>query len=172
MLAPEPPPTSGSDQSRVHGSRAYKGVELIDKPAPNASPMTTPRTPNTTRTKALGHARQESIQARRRRHEERRAEANVPEETDADLRGDVDALDTPAIPDTSGTEISKPASLKGLFSTSTTSSKPPEFIRHDIIRVLNQLGVQYTVIKGGFSCRHAPSINLDGVKDTVAPIDD
>ncbi|OCT52010.1 Protein kinase kin1 [Cladophialophora carrionii] len=172
MLAPEPPPTSGSDQSSVHAIRADRGVELTDKPAPNASPVTTPRTPNTTRTKSLGHARQESIQARRRRHEERRAEANVPEETDADLRGDTDGLDTPAVPDTPGTEISKPASLKGLFSTSTTSSKPPEFIRHDIIRVLNQLGVQYTVIKGGFSCRHAPSINLDGVRDTAAPLDD
>ncbi|KIW91255.1 uncharacterized protein Z519_08151 [Cladophialophora bantiana CBS 173.52] len=172
MLAPEPPPTSGSDQSSVNAGRAGKGVELTDKPAPNASPMTTPRTPTTTRTKSLGHARQESIQARRRRHEERRAEANVPEETDAEMRDEVDALDTPAIPDTPGTEISKPASLKGLFSTSTTSSKPPEFIRHDIIRVLNQLGVQYTVIKGGFSCRHAPSINLEGVKEHVAGLDE
>ena len=172
MLAPEPPPTSGSDQSSVNGGRSGKGVELTDKPAPNASPLTTPNTPNTTRTKSLGHARQESIQARRRRHEERRAEANVPEETDADLRDHADGPDTPAIPDTPGTEIAKPASLKGLFSTSTTSSKPPEFIRHDIIRVLNQLGVQYSVIKGGFSCRHAPSINLDGVRDTGGPLDD
>ncbi|OAL37300.1 hypothetical protein AYO20_03476 [Fonsecaea nubica] len=172
MLVPEPPPTSGSDQSSVNAGRASKGVELTDKPAPNASPLTTPRTPTTTRTKSLGHARQESIQARRRRHEERRAEANVPEETDAEMRDEVDVLDTPAIPDTPGTEISKPASLKGLFSTSTTSSKPPEFIRHDIIRVLNQLGVQYTVIKGGFSCRHAPSINLEGVKEPVAGLDE
>ncbi|KAJ9606619.1 Serine/threonine-protein kinase [Cladophialophora chaetospira] len=172
MLAPELPPTSGSDQSSVHATRAEKGVELTDKPASNASPLVTPRTPNTTRTKSLGHARQESIQARRRRHEERRAEANVPEETDADLQDHADGPDTPAVPDTPGTEISKPASLKGLFSTATTSSKPPEFIRHDIIRVLNQLGVQYSVIKGGFSCRHAPSINLEGVRDTAGPLDD
>ncbi len=173
LLAPEPPPTSGSDQSSVHASRAEKGVQLTDKPAPDASPLlTTPRTPNATRTKSLGHARQESIQARRRRHEERRAEANVPEETDADLKDEADGMDTPAIPDTHGKEIAKPASLKGLFSTATTSSKPPEFIRHDIIRVLNQLGVQYGVIKGGFSCRHAPSINLDGVKDIAGPLDD
>ena len=171
MLAPEPPPTSGSDQSSINGGRAGKGVELQDKPAPNASPLITPRTPNTTRTKSLGHARQESIQARRRRHEERRAEANVPEETDADLRDEADGQDTPALPGP-GTEISKPASLKGLFSTSTTSSKAPEFIRQDIIRVLNQLGVQYTVIKGGFSCRHAPSINLEGIKDVPGPLDD
>jgi serine/threonine protein kinase KIN1/2 len=172
MLAPEPPPTSGSDQSSVNGGRNGKGVELSDKPAPAASPATTPRTPNTLRTKSLGHARQESIQARRRRHEERRAEANVPEETDADLRDEADGLETPAVPDTPGTEISKPASLKGLFSTATTSSKPPEFIRSDIIRVLSQLGVQFTVIKGGFSCRHAPSINLEGVKDSSPPLDD
>ncbi|KAK5268025.1 Serine/threonine-protein kinase [Exophiala xenobiotica] len=166
LLAPEPPPTSGSDKSSVSVGKNGKGVELTDKPAPNASPMATPRTPTSSRTKSLGHARQESIQARRRRYEERRdREANVPEETDADMRVGADALRTPAISDTPGTEISKPASLKGLFSTATTSSKPPEFIRHDIIRVLNQLGVQYTVIKGGFSCRHAPSINLEGVKE-------
>ncbi len=173
LLAPEPPPTSGSDQSSVNAGKGGKGVELTDRPAPNASPLTTPRTPTTLRTKSLGHARQESIQARRRRHEEKRdREANVPEETETDMRDGHDALDTPAIPDTPGTEISKPAGLKGLFSTATTSSKPPEFIRHDIIRVLNQLGVDYTVIKGGFSCRHAPSINLDAVRDVSTNLDD
>lgn len=172
-LAPEPPPTSGSDQSSVNAGKAGKGVELTDKSAPQMSAGTGPRTPTATRTKSLGHARQESIQARRRRYEERRdREANVPEETDADMRDEADGLDTPALPDTPGTEISKPAGLKGLFSTSTTSSKPPEFIRHDIIRVLNQLGVQYTVIKGGFSCKHAPSINLDGVKEPMGGLDD
>ena len=169
LLVPEPPATSGSDQSSLNTGKvekAGKSVELQDKPAPNASPLVTPRTPTTARTKSLGHARQESIQARRKRYEERRdREANVPEETDADMRDGTDALDTPALPDTPGTEIARPAGLKGLFSTSTTSSKPPEFIRQDVIRVLNQLGVQYTVIKGGFSCRHAPSINLEGVKE-------
>ncbi|KIW12914.1 hypothetical protein PV08_08101 [Exophiala spinifera] len=166
LLAPEPPPTSGSDKSSASAGKNSKGVELTDKPVPNAVPLPAPRTPTSSRTKSLGHARQESIQARRRRYEERRdREANVPEETDADMRVGADALDTPAVPDTPGTEIAKPASLKGLFSTSTTSNKPPEFIRHDIIRVLNQLGVQYNVIKGGFSCRHAPSINLEGVKE-------
>ena len=166
LLVPEPPATSGSDQSSVNAVKAERSVELQDRPAPNTSPLVTPRTPNTARTKSLGHARQESIQARRRRYEERRdRHANVPEETDAEMKDDTDALDTPALPETPSTEISKPAGLKGLFSTSTTSSKPPQFIRQDIIRVLNQLGVQYTVIKGGFSCRHAPSINLEGVKE-------
>lgn len=172
-LAPEPPPTSGSDQSSLNAGKAGRAIELTDRPAPDANPLVTPRTPTTSRTKSLGHARQESIQARRRRHEERRdRQANVPEETDADMRDEADTLDTAALPDTPGTEISKPASLKGLFSTATTSSKPPEFIRHDIIRVLNQLGVQYTVIKGGFSCRHAPSINLEGIKEPGPGLED
>ncbi|EXJ77415.1 CAMK/CAMKL/KIN1 protein kinase [Capronia epimyces CBS 606.96] len=172
-LAPEAPHTSGSDQSSVNAGKSGRGVELSDRPASNTSPLVNMRAPTTNRTKSLGHARQESIQARRRRHEERRdRHANVPEETDADMRDGTDTLDTPALPDTPSTEISKPASLKGLFSTATTSSKPPEFIRHDIIRVLNQLGVQYTVIKGGFSCRHAPSINLEGVKEPSAGLDE
>lgn len=174
-LAPEPPATSGSDHSNGSARKHDKGVELSDPPAPSGSPVTTPDKPTAARTKSLGHARQESIQARRRRWEEAKKDrhANVPEETDADLRDEADRLDTPAVPDTPGAgDISKPAGLKGLFSTSTTSSKPPEFISHDVVRVLNQLGVQYTVIRGGFSCRHAPSINLDDVKDYGSPLDD
>ena len=167
-LAPEPPATSGSDRSNTSIMKSGKGVELSDKPAPPiASPQASPRTPQTTRTKSLGHARQESIQARRKRWEDakRDREANVPEETDADLRDDADGPDTPAVPNTASSEISRPAGLKGLFSTSTTSNKSPEFIRNDIIRVLDQLGVQYTVIRAGFSCRHAPSIDLDDVRE-------
>ncbi len=174
-LAPEPPTTSGSDHSDRSARKNEKGVELTEPPPASGSPVTTPNKSTAARTKSLGHARQESIQARRRRWEEAKKErhANVPEETDAELRDDADGMDTPAIPDTpSAGEISKPAGLKGLFSTSTTSSKPPEFIRQDLIRVLNQLGVQYSVIRGGFSCRHAPSINLDDIKDYGSPLDE
>jgi hypothetical protein len=173
-LAPEPPPTSGSDQSSIAGLKAQGGgVDLTDKAAPNASPLSTPRTPTSARTKSLGHARRESIQARRQRREEatRERAANVPEETDADLR-DGDSADVGAVPDTPGADYSKPVYLKGLFSVSTTSSKSVQFIRQDIIRVLNQLGVEYTEMKGGFSCRHAPSINLAAVRDVVNTIDE
>ena len=174
-LAPEPPATSGSDRSSASARHDGRGVELTDKPAPNASPFSVPpRTPQTSRTKSLGHARQESIQARRRRWEEAKRDrhAQVPEETDAELRDEADGLETPAVPDTPAEEISRPAGLKGLFSTSTTSSKSPEFIRQDIIRVLNQLGVQYTMIRGGFSCRHVPSINLEDVQSYTSPLMD
>lgn len=166
LLNPDPPQTSGSDQSGHSARKAGKGVELTDKPEV-ATPSSAPPKPSAARTKSLGHARQESIQARRRRWEENRRDRheNVPEETDAELRDEADGQDTPAMPETPGTEVAKPAGLKGLFSTSTTSSKPPEFIRQDLIRVLKQLGVEHTPIRGGFSCRHAPSINLDDVRD-------
>jgi hypothetical protein len=60
----------------------------------------------------------------------------------------------------------KPVFLKGLFSVSTTSNKPLTFIQSDIVRVLDQFGVSYSEIKGGFKCRHAPSIDLNTVVDS------
>jgi hypothetical protein len=113
---------------------------------------------------SLGHARRESIQARRARRDATR-EANVPEETDADISGAGTALESA----NEGEDLSKPVFLKGLFSVSTTSSKPLPVIRADIIRVLRQLAVEYVEIKGGFSCRHAPSIDLDKVIDVAPP---
>ncbi|KAK4127305.1 Pkinase-domain-containing protein [Parathielavia appendiculata] len=126
------------------------------------------------RAKSLGHARRESIQARRAKRE---AEARdqqlhppqtphhhepVKEETDAELGLEVEPGETsggsherlePEDPD-----LAKPVYLKGIFSVSTTSTKPLPEIRADIKRVLKMLGVDYTEIKGGFSCTHAPSI--------------
>jgi hypothetical protein len=86
-------------------------------------------------------------------------EANVPEETDQDLAES--AAESSRSPETM-----KPVFLKGLFSVSTTSNKPLTFIRADIVRVLNQLGVTFHEIKGGFKCRHAPSIDLNKVVDS------
>lgn len=51
--------------------------------------------------------------------------------------------------------------LKGFFSVQSTSTKPLAYIRSDIIRVLNQLGVEYQEIRGGFSCIHRPSLRED-----------
>lgn len=179
-LAPEPTATSESDQSSLHTPRPAKTPEIADKAekAPSTSPSAAPtsgppRTPIAARTKSLGHARHESIQARRQRREDTKGykHDNVPEETDAELREDADA-DPPAVPETPSADISRPAGLKGLFSSSTTSSKPPQFIRHDLIRVLKQLGVSYTEVRGGFVCRHAPSINLDDVRERSNPLED
>ncbi|KAL4894033.1 hypothetical protein BDV59DRAFT_20283 [Aspergillus ambiguus] len=145
-----PPQTSGSD---------YSGKEQTPVKDPRASART-----QATRTMSLGHARRESIQARRARRDAAR-EANVPEETDADISGAGTALESA----NEGEDLSKPVYLKGLFSVSTTSSKPLPVIRADIIRVLKQLSVEFVEIKGGFSCRHAPSIELDKVVDLGPP---
>ena len=88
--------------------------------------------------------------------------SDVPEETDAEL---VDE----ATGGTSPNSGLKPKGLTGLFSVSTTSGKPLAFIRADIIRVLRQLGVDYREIKGGFTCRHAPSIVPTGNEENAPP---
>ncbi|QSZ29235.1 hypothetical protein DSL72_003747 [Monilinia vaccinii-corymbosi] len=143
----EPPPTSGSDRPT-----------RIEKPAREGERAGLNPRGATTRAKSLGHARRESIQARRARREEAR-EANVPEETDVEI-GDTSGLSTERV-DTA--ENVKPVFLKGLFSVSTTSTKPVQAIRMDIIRVLKLLGVDFTEIRGGFSCQHIPSIDLKKV---------
>lgn len=53
-------------------------------------------------------------------------------------------------------DMIRPAGLKGLFTSSTTSSKPPQFLRADIIRVLKQLDVTYKEVGAGFICLHSP----------------
>ncbi|KAI1955406.1 Serine/threonine-protein kinase [Ophidiomyces ophidiicola] len=147
--AQDPPLTSGSDRSSLNIPRAK---------VPEASDARTLYKTQTLRTKSLGHARRESIQARRARREEAR-EANVPEETDAELA----EVGTNVENGNGGEDFTKPVYLKGLFSVSTTSNKPLQFIRSDIIRALKQLGVEYVEIRGGFSCRHAPSIDLNRI---------
>ncbi|KAH9810545.1 hypothetical protein DFH28DRAFT_902751 [Melampsora americana] len=57
----------------------------------------------------------------------------------------------------------KPIYLKGLFSVATTSTRGPQVLRSDLIKVLNRIGVQNREIKGGFECAHAPSIDLSSL---------
>lgn len=153
----EAPLTSGSDRSSISGHKTKPNLEL--QPPPDQKPGLDVRSA-TSRTKSLGHARRESMQARRsqRREEAVGRKADVPEEVDEELAV------APESPNKSAENI-KPVYLKGLFSVSTTSNKPLPVIRADIIRVLNELNVSYTEVKGGFSCRHAPSIDLAHEKD-------
>ena len=62
-------------------------------------------------------------------------------------------------------EYPKQVFLKGFFSVQSTSTKSLAYIRMDIIRVLNHLGVEYKEIKGGFSCVHRPSIRTSAAID-------
>lgn len=151
LAAAEPPLTSGSERSSLSGYKPKAG-----EPGPLDQKASLSVRAATTRTKSLGHARRESLQAKRARRQEAydNREANVPEEPIEDT------VTSPETPNKS-IENMKPVYLKGLFSVSTTSNKPLPVIRMDIVRVLKQLGVEYTEIKGGFSCRHAPSIDLN-----------
>ncbi|KAI1090448.1 Pkinase-domain-containing protein [Rostrohypoxylon terebratum] len=147
-IAKEPPPTSGSDQSAA-----------TDKLPPEPKSALNPRA-TSMRARPLGHARRESIQARRLRREGARA-ADVPEETDQEL-GEASGNSAERLDDS---ELAKPVFLKGLFSVSTTSTKSVPAIRADVRRVLKELSVDYTEIRGGFSCRHVPSIDLKKAAD-------
>ena len=150
----EPPPTSGSDRSSSGAGGSERPRVKISEPLPvEEKTSAPPHSANAARTKSLGHARRESIQARRLKRREghphnNNEETDVGEETEGEGQGEM-----------------KPVFLKGLFSVSTTSSKPLYTIRQEIIRVLKQMGVEFTEIKGGFSCRHAPSIDLKSVND-------
>lgn len=102
------------------------------------------------------------MQARRSRRDGART-SDVPEEDEADVRNEMNAESPGSPPE------AKPVFLKGLFSVSTTSNRPLKVIRADIIRVLAQLGVEYREIKGGFDCRHAPSIDIASKNDESLP---
>ena len=148
-----PPATSGSDRSSISAQHVKTPNDVTPEDSQGS-----PRRVPASRAKSLGHARRESIQARRARREKAKEEG-VPEETDAEL-AETNA-ETHRSPD-----AVKPVYLKGLFSVSTTSNKPLAFIQSDIIRVLDELGVTYGEIKGGFKCRHTPSIDLSKVVDS------
>jgi len=57
----------------------------------------------------------------------------------------------------------KPVYLKGLFSVSTTSTKPAAVLTKDISTVLTRIGIKHRPIRGGFECVHVPSIDLSSV---------
>ncbi|KAI9653061.1 MAG: serine/threonine-protein kinase KIN2 [Bathelium mastoideum] len=153
----EPPPTSGSDNSSTAVGASRPGDVASDDQGANRN-----RVP-ASRAKSLGHARREGIQARRAQREQA-MHSNVLEATDEEAAAEDEE---PGHKESTSPESMKPVYLKGLFSVSTTSNRPLPFIRADIIRVLRQLGVQYHEIKGGFSCKHSPSIDLGNEKRAI-----
>ncbi|KAK1755670.1 protein kinase kin1 [Echria macrotheca] len=163
LLSPDMVPAK--KESNVAGLLRRLSTRDRRKEPATEKPNTLVRGSVSMRAKSLGHARRESIQARRAKREaEAREQQPVKEETDAELGeaepepegetsgGSQDRLE-PEDPD-----LAKPVYLKGIFSVSTTSTRPLPEIRTDIKRVLKLLGVDYTEIRGGFSCSHSPSI--------------
>lgn len=158
----DPPLTSGSDRS----SNDDRRLRATDGDSEGGERPTSSSRAPTVRARSLGHARRESMQTRRAKREQVR-EAGVPEETDQELAASGGSAE--AIAKSESAENVKPVYLKGLFSVSTTSPKPVGAIRAEIIRVLKQLGVEYMEIRGGFRCKHTPSIDLNKVQDNELP---
>ena len=152
----EPPLTSGSERSSIVSGHKSK---MNDTATPQEHKPSLTAQSIANRTRSLGHGRRESMQVRRSRRAEGVQESDLPEENEQDI------LDHPENLNKSSENL-KPVYLKGLFSVSTTSNKPLAVIRMDIIRVLTLLRVSYTEIKGGFSCQHAPSVDLNREEKT------
>jgi len=170
LLSPDMIPTK-KESTAAGILRRLSTRDRRKEPSGDGKPNTLVRGSVSMRAKSLGHARRESIQARRAKREaEAREQQPVREETDAELGeaepegaetsgGSQDRLE-PEDPD-----LAKPVFLKGIFSVSTTSTRPLPEIRADIKRVLKLLGVEFTEIRGGFSCSHSPSIVESDTKE-------
>jgi len=149
----EPPGTSGSERS-VAGMDNNKSF--------------------TQRAKSVGRAGRGPQQIRRTRRDDGASMAGALDDAATDDNADVATSAGSGDHNASATPSSdfvKPVFLKGLFSVQTTSTKPPIEIRKDIIRVLDQLGVSYREIKGGFVCVHRPSIDLKSVVEGESEVE-
>jgi len=154
-----PPMTSHSSHDRKMPAPTPAAEPPRQEAQSDVEASTTTRPPPAfgNRAKSMGHNRRESMQARRARRVAGRT-SDVPEETDAELQEEEPEGDGAHSGSHSPNGGMKPVYLKGLFSVSTTSSRPLPVIRADIIRVLKQHQVEYREVKGGFSCKHTPSI--------------
>jgi hypothetical protein len=114
--------------------------------------------PATLEAKSREDAPRKSFSVRRARRPALQ-KANESREGDAYYTDSDDSYDSRSPPESS--TDTKPASLKSLFSVSTTSTKPVHAICADIIRVLNQSNVEFTEIRGGFHCRYVSSIDAE-----------
>lgn len=143
----EPPLTGGSDRSTVGaqaGDAASDDLQTIPHSRLSSYKITSPM------------SNRESLHIQRARKNQPKSEDPL-----ENTRSQHPEKEESSVPNAAETDGMKPVYLKGLFSVSTTSSKPLSFIRADLIRVFNELDIQYKEVKGGFSCRYEPSTNMD-----------
>lgn len=167
---PSPPEgqsvTRSSTVGELSPNRHHRGVSMGAAPSPSASLGRASGTQERRRQVSLGTRssppRQTGAQAI---PIDERAEELVEtegEELEERLQQDVGFVGRTA-PSSGGDGAAKPVWLKGLFSVSTTSTKPSATIRADLVKVLDRLGVQHRDVKSGFECAHVPSIDLSSV---------
>jgi hypothetical protein len=121
------------------------------------------------RARSMGHARHATISAARRANDRQDRDfwsgpltgpSTIPEEGKESVRDIPSRSNSPR-----EDQYAKPVHLKGLFSVATTSTKPVQKMRADLIRVLDQLGISHEDVKGGFFCVYRPSIDLESVHE-------
>jgi len=154
-----------SDDESV-GSRRHKewlGTHF------SASPLASPKSTSSGRTRSVGHTRHASVSAARRANERQDRDfwsgpvsgtSTIPEESKAGSGG---SLNPPS--SVRDDQYVRPVHLKSLFSVASTSTKPVQKMRSDLLRVLDQLGISHEEVKGGFYCVHRPSIALESVQE-------
>lgn len=162
-LSTTKPVSSDSEKVSLIDVSKQQQQSINDASSDDSRQASAPKRLSSSRARSMGHSRRGSTN--QRAGIANGIDAEVPEETDAELAEAEDESREPFTRPNPSQETMKPVYLKGLFSVSTTSNKPLSFIRLDIIRVLKQLGVEYREMKGGFACRHLPSVDLNKVVD-------
>jgi len=128
------------------------------------------------RTRSVGHARHATISAARRANERRDRDfwsgpltgpSTIPEEE----KESSDVI-FPRPNSARDDRYTRPVHLKGLFSVATTSTKPVQKMRSDLVRVLDRIGISHQEIKGGFYCVHRPSIALESVQEPTPHVEE
>lgn len=158
---PVPPPSRGTQEVETK-------MENLSINSPAAKNRTKQYHPSA-RAKSMGHARRESALARYYQEGSHPSNGNGgPENRSGNNLFDDIALDSPTerfrakfiVDDEKMPSIQYPKQvfLKGFFSVQSTSTKSLLYIRSDIIRVLEHLGISFREVEGGFLCYHRPSI--------------
>lgn len=158
---PAPPPPRGTQDVETK-------MENLSINSPAAKNRTKQYHPSA-RAKSMGHARRESALARYYQEGSHPSNGSGGSENHSgnNLFDDI-ALDSPTerfrakfiVDDEKMPSIQYPKQvfLKGFFSVQSTSTKSLLYIRSDIIRVLEHLGISFREVEGGFLCYHRPSI--------------
>ncbi|KTW27013.1 hypothetical protein T552_02506 [Pneumocystis carinii B80] len=125
------------------------------------------------RTKSLGHAKSEVL--RKEKKCQRQSSVLIRHNSPTTIANSNKYVFNHACQSLNSTQPSqevtvKSGFLKGIFSVSTTTSKPPHIIKSDLICILNCLNISFRDIKGGVFCIYQPSINLkDFINNTIEP---
>lgn len=153
--------------SKIHSKEAKKNVVIENgiQSSSKASNVVQSSAFKRGRTKSLGHTKNETSQKEKKC--QRQYSLLVMNNTPAAsanlnqyISNDLQLSSSNQTYRSSHDVIVKSGFLKGIFSVSTTTSKPPHVIKNDLIRILSSLNISYRDIKGGFFCIYQPSIDL------------